>query len=120
LQMLLLAQIGLSGLADHHHDLNESHWRHRQALPGAAIYARVPPELSIFSIGEPQPAAARSTRMAHSLPRLRGRRGGRMLTRDSARCLRLPRRRGPLPDPPPQAGEGEESAVEHSFASEFY
>jgi hypothetical protein len=52
LQMLLLAQIGLGDLADHHHDLNESHWRHRQALPGTAIYARVPAELSIFSIGE--------------------------------------------------------------------
>jgi hypothetical protein len=39
LQMLLLAQIGLSDLANHHHDLNESHWRHRQALPGTAIYA---------------------------------------------------------------------------------
>jgi hypothetical protein len=52
LQMLLLAQIGLSNLADHHHDLNESHWRHRRALPGAAIYARVPAELSIFSTGE--------------------------------------------------------------------
>jgi hypothetical protein len=33
LQVLLLAQIGLSNLADHHHDLNESHWRHRPALP---------------------------------------------------------------------------------------
>ncbi len=32
-----------------------------------------------------------------------------MLTLDSAQRLRSPRHRGPLPDPAPQAGEGEGS-----------
>jgi hypothetical protein len=42
--------------------LNESHWRHRQALPGAAIYAPLPAELSIFAAGRIPPVRAQQPR----------------------------------------------------------
>jgi hypothetical protein len=46
--------------------------------------------------------------MAHSSPSpaLRGRAGRGKLSLDLTRRLESPRRRGPLPNPPPQAGEG--------------
>jgi hypothetical protein len=121
LQMLLLAKIGLSDLADHHHDLNESH------LAAPSKRCPAPPSTHAFRPNCQSSQSARRCRQPHETstgsacpPPLAGEgsEGEAEFRLRTTSAIASPPR-PPLPDPPPQAGEGEESAVA-SFASEFY